>query len=1102
MSVFTYNTDSINYYVEEDYGSISSAAVITDDYQGFNTLPTQTASDLQYGIQTVPDPQYSSTLLTIDDTNLTSDQDLFQTEDFGYFFLTETLYPFGSMTSSGGLTGEAVTAHYTAPKSPLPLAGNALVNLVKTWAGNGTLFEIGSGLERTVKPYIASGTLRLDKTVAETALESFTFDYNESSLFYLDRGLISNTVDQFVDYGSISDPVSGNIQGEDYGLVSEIPSPAEGGSDPLVPLVGGFTFQAQTGPAVFTPNITGSGVLGTFYGAASDEQVSFAPTLDTILFAFSGELVHPNIRLIPNYPGSGTLFGFGVLEERVTYDYNESSVSRPGQDYGTLVGIPQVPTVDFIDYGFVYEEYGAFSDQFGEVTDGEGSTNPFGIITLSGTGFESYTPTIFTDTILFEYSGIASTKLNRTFRYSGISTEITLSGELTHPDIDYTPHYGIEKNIGIGTTGIQFSETSAAVERVVFDPSENTTLFEFVGIVTADKRVVYNTPENTQLITLSGTASEINVNVAIENTILFGVTGIATERVVADIPERTVDIDISGIASCAEIQNYGYYGDDNDPGTSGTLTISGTPLVHPDIRLIPHYGIEKNIGIGTTGIQFQVGVGTFPDGDGNLRDAKTYSNRYGFQIGDFNSGSGIGTIFFGDAARTRALLPYFGDPGPINVLGTGNEAYARTTYIASGSLTILGDGDTAPIQVYGYYGDDRDPGTSGFITISTQTKPVIEIEVDSYVGSGQITVSGTAEPILRSFGYDGSGSINVASGAAESRVIETLDDTLTVLYNIVGAAEDSESEAIIGDTVLYDFTGAVNVRYIPSLIGSGNVTLSGVSSTFFIPKYDGAGTFRFVSYLCDNTYDTCDDDNITTDYGSSADIAFIANPPEDTVLYDILGSAETAETSLSVFVGVGIGNISGSVSDIKLTNVEVGQGTLLTISSVVESETNSYVGSGSISFSSEGEDSISAQTPESTVTFNIFGSSETRVESEYTAVGIGLFNFSNSASTAQIQVYTTISSGLFTIYGEVVEPDVAFIPAFKARGTFSIFGSAEESVTRIYQDTSGSLFKLAGGLESFSPTGYIGVGTIYTISTSALTINNPFQIPRTYTVII
>ena len=33
--------------------------------------------------------------------------------------------------------------------------------------------------------------------------------------------------------------------------------------------------------------------------------------------------------------------------------------------------------------------------------------------------------------------------------------------------------------------------------------------------------------------------------------------------------------EISGVGSCREIQNYGYYGDDADPGTEGIITISG-----------------------------------------------------------------------------------------------------------------------------------------------------------------------------------------------------------------------------------------------------------------------------------------------------------------------------------------------------------------------------------------------------------------------------------------------------------------------------------------------------------------------------------------------
>ena len=53
-------------------------------------------------------------------------------------------------------------------------------------------------------------------------------------------------------------------------------------------------------------------------------------------------------------------------------------------------------------------------------------------------------------------------------------------GELTHPDIDYTPHYGIEKNIGIGTTGIQISGTTSGLDGTFSAQTpEDTILFSF-----------------------------------------------------------------------------------------------------------------------------------------------------------------------------------------------------------------------------------------------------------------------------------------------------------------------------------------------------------------------------------------------------------------------------------------------------------------------------------------------------------------------------------------------------------------------------------------------------------------------------------------------
>ena len=48
---------------------------------------------------------------------------------------------------------------------------------------------------------------------------------------------------------------------------------------------------------------------------------------------------------------------------------------------------------------------------------------------------------------------------------------------------------------------------------------------------------------------------------------------------------------ISGVGITKEIQVFGYYGDDRDPGTSGTFTFSNTPLVHPEVRYIPSIGI-------------------------------------------------------------------------------------------------------------------------------------------------------------------------------------------------------------------------------------------------------------------------------------------------------------------------------------------------------------------------------------------------------------------------------------------------------------------------------------------------------------------------------
>ena len=111
----------------------------------------------------------------------------------------------------------------------------------------------------------------------------------------------------------------------------------------------------------------------------------------------------------------------------------------------------------------------------------------------------------------------------------------------------------------------------------------------------------------------------------------------------------------------------------------GGITILGE-LNHPNIDYTPHYGIDQNIGVGTTGILFSIGPGGF-DILGNPIGGRYYSPIYPGNAGGVEGpGSpGIGTFRLNDDREltvTRALLPYFGR-GTINVTGIASEAFGN-----------------------------------------------------------------------------------------------------------------------------------------------------------------------------------------------------------------------------------------------------------------------------------------------------------------------------------------------------------------------------------------------------------------------------------------
>ena len=873
------------------------------------------------------------------------------------------------------------------------------------------------------------------------------------------------------------------------------------------------------------------------------------------------------------------MFGFGEKVESRTYVYDDTSIisftsfdyefvssqiTQPSEDYGDLSLTPSTDDYGFIvdsqtglpiqseiyPFGSIYisgastisfdkgpysakgtiEISGISSNReiqvYGKdyITSGlinlsgfsvERSTDSYvgvGTFNISGSALEAYSAQTPEDTQLFSISGTLS-DLKFIAQTPEDTQLLNISGSAVEKSTDSYVGVGtfnifgssVEKStdsyVGVGT----FNISGSALEAYSAQTPEDTQLFSISGSVL--EAYSAQTPEDTQLFIISGLGIESSVDsyVGIET---FNISGSALEAYSANTPEDTQLFIISQRATYNLNSQY------VTTETPDPIVLSGE-LIHPNIDYTPHYGIEKNIGIGTTGIQFVRGVGFEPDSEGNLRDARTYSNRY--PINDKVPGAGVGTITFDqtrDLARYSPLTPYAGT-GLFNIIsgfspqqaypwlpgpGVGKSwSFTRTTYIGDGSATVTGIASAREIAVYGYYGDDRDPGTSGIITISQQTSQIIEKKTKSYFGTGTLILSEITDS-TESRAYRGSGSVKVSGSALQAYSANTPQDTQ--LFSISGVGLEVYSAQTPEIEVLYIITGTLVERKTNSYSGSGSLSLNGQARSIEVPNYPSRGILRFVTHTSDNDYDTCDSEEFTSDYQNSANVSFVSNPVETTVLYEFSGNALTQEIALYSYDGSGSTVLFGSVEDVKLTHSEFGSGTVFTIVSSIEKDSSVYVGFGTLFGLSGAAETYSTQTPESTILLTISGSSDSRIESNYSAVGVGLFNFNSFAITRNIVVYTQIGSGTIDLSGELVYPDIIFIPSSTGTGNINIVGRSDNSISKNYEDAFGTLFTFSSGFESFTRPTYIGIGTLYLEEVDGISINNPFQIPRTYVTII
>ena len=345
-----------------------------------------------------------------------------------------------------------------------------------------------------------------------------------------------------------------------------------------------------------------------------------------------------------------------------------------------------------------------------------------------------------------------------------------------------------------------------------------------------------------------------------------------------------------------------------------------------------------------------------------------------------------------------------------------------------------------------------------------------------YVGSGTGTFSGSASDIKLTNSEIGSGSLFIASGSAESRTADPADGT--VLYTFSGQGSESYQRApVIGSGVITLSNDPVDVKTTSAEEGSGQITLSGESANQWVPNYPGGGLFRI-----GNRAPTCDSvDILACDSQDESDNSFSRQTSglTETALIQISDVAATRRGSIRLRHLEQLLFLLREKQKYFVDSLKIPQSILPFRESrrSIYSRTT-YQGSGSLRKLSGAAERVEWAPVGGVILVDIDGSAETRLESDYPYVGIGQITLSGSGSTKVERDFTDGNTVLFKLSGELLFPDVRFIPNFNGGGTITILGSGDESISRPYKGTGG-LFGLASGLESYARTPYIGVGTIY-----------------------
>lgn len=905
-----------------------------------------------------------------------------------------------------------------------------------------------------------------------------------------------------------------------------------------------FDFNSSSEATLYNPpddtllfSITGSGTekntesyvgYGSLFSFGSGSQVLFfnAPPGEN-LFRFSGAAVE---RVIIAHNGSGKVVNDIQIDEKITYSYNESSrIEIINHDYGFI----SEAYLDSDDYGTItdneflgreVEDYGFIVPDrtiipYGSIVISSFALTPRTTINYGGGKFEIGGEAKVFTTPIEVGSGAVSIKgssgdpiIGLSHRGSGSlfsfgsSTESTFKSAQTEGTLYEFTGTAIE-SFSKGTyfgSGSLFAFTSTAESSVV--SPDVSALFSISGdayvvatlsyvgsgsiftFVSATESEVFNPPEEGTLFRLSGFGESSFISGGnIGSGVLFAIGGGSDSETYA---EQQIS-GVFGFSGSAVVSDSNSYVGDGFLRTKIVEIIPATIYEYADVQIsvIENRQISELVSVITVPNGATESVGFNPPEEGTL-----------FRISDKSDEKALysyhasGTFRFSDdAAYTIFKIGHIGS-GEFDINGVATESVSPAPHIGSGSLFTFVSATEAVVA--------NPPEDTALFKFSGSA---VETATDSYVGSINIDLEGSAIPIFR-VKHIGSGSLFTFRGGTEAFVVSP-DDT-KVLFTVSGNAIEKQTDVHVGSGSLFTFISKTESTVVSPDDTKVLFTITGNAVEKNTESYRGSGSLFSFTGGTESYTVSPDDTKVLFSISGESKNRILANNVGSGSLFAFTGSTEARAVSPDdtkvLFT------ISGNAVE-KNTDSYVGQGSLFSFTGGTESvgfspdDTRELfkiggegsgryllnnIGRGSLfAFSSTTEATV-VNPPEDTALFIFVGNSEEKRTKTYIGQG-SLFSF--TGGTESVGFSPDDTKVLFEFTGNATE---SIVPApHIGSGTLFSFINGTESIT-VFAPTEPVIFRFVGnGVES-QATSYAGSGRLFAISGSTDSITIVYGITR------